>query len=166
MRDDGAHPVDVLPEYVRGAAPDPEAVRRHLAACEDCRREAELLRSLADAPVPRLTPRERERVFAAVGAPGRRGGSWRSAAWKVAAAIALLATGLAVWQVNRVAPRPGEWDPAEAVRAWEADLADLRPDSADVRIALGYDPDGPAIPWGELEPADAAEVDAPWEEDR
>lgn len=185
-----AHPADRLPEYVRGEASDAGAVEAHLAACERCRREVELLRALA-APGPALSPEARERAWrgfaaalpdpAAGGAarPAGTGGfgagpasaaaepagsTWLSSAWKIAAAAAIVVMGLGVWQVNRQAAAGAGWNPTAAIRAWEADLADLRPAPEDVRLALGFEPEGAGVPWEALEGAEPPELRVPWEE--
>lgn len=175
-REGREHPVDALPEYVRGTAAEADHIGRHLESCPACREQAEVLRALASAPAPGLAPEERERLLAAIDPPAglpasrpRTGpAGWRSVGWKVAATIALAATGFGVWQVNRTASRAGgAWDPAAAVAAWEEDLADLRPDPADVQVALGVDPDGVVdLDWDELEPVDAGAVRGSWEGDR
>ncbi len=177
------HPTDALPDYVRGRAPDAEEIERHLAGCEACRLELEILRALADRSFPGLSEAERERVFAAVSAPGPPAGSggpargpalaasggWLSVAWKAAAAIALLLTGLGVWQVVRVGGEAGAgWDPQLAIDAWEVDLAALEPAPGEIRLALGLGPLDETIgmSWDDLEGVDPTELAVPWEEDR
>ncbi|MGH7541008.1 MAG: zf-HC2 domain-containing protein, partial [Gemmatimonadota bacterium] len=132
------HPTDALPDYVRGEAADAGAIERHLARCGECRDEVTLLRTLAAAPRLALTARERERGFeafrrAAVGEErasrgsraGRRGSggpdTWRSTAWKIAAAIALLLTGYGAWRAVQVGGDAGgvAWNPQAAIDAWE-----------------------------------------------
>lgn len=171
----GDHPSDRLPEYVRGTSPDPEALEAHLSSCSRCREEVELLRALAG-PGPFLEPGERERLWERAAARGHgagRGPAWRSTAgpawlsvaWKVAAAVALVATGFGVWQVNRQAAAGGEgWDPTAALRGWEEDVETLRPGPEDVRLALGYGGEEAEVAWEELDARDAARVRAPWEE--
>ncbi len=175
------HPTDTLPDYVRGRAADAEEIERHLAACEECRLELEILRALADSSITGLNEAEREGVFArvpppppAARGPGRApalgtSGGWLSAAWKIAAAIALLLTGVGVWQVARVGGEAGAgWDPQFAIDAWEVDLAALEPGPGEIQLALGTglldDPIG--VSWDDLEGVDPTELSVPWEEDR
>lgn len=163
-----AHPSDRLPEFVRGEASDHGAVEAHLAACERCRREVELLRALTT-PGPPLSPEARERAwrgFAAALPASGAGGTWLSPVWKVAAAAAVVVMGLGIWQANRHAAAGGGWDPATAMRAWEADLADLRPEPEEVRLALGFEAEGGAVPWEALEGPEPPEIEVPWEEGR
>ncbi len=178
------HPTDTLPDYVRGRAADADEIERHLAGCEQCRLELEILRALADRSFPGLSEAEREGAFAGVsppapspagGGPAHGGpalaasGGWLSVAWKVAAAIALLLTGVGVWQVVRVGGEAGAgWDPQFAIDAWEVDLAALEPAPGEIRLALGIglldEPMG--VSWDDLEGVDPTELAVPWEEDR
>lgn len=68
------------------------AVEAHLATCDDCRAELEMLRDLRAAAV---TPRvDTARIAAAVTAPARlrwNAGGW--SAWRMAAAIAIMVIG-------------------------------------------------------------------------
>jgi len=165
ISDDG-HLHDELPEYARGKAADPVAIEAHLEACVECREELELLRALLEAPGERMTVSERDATFETVldraGWTGS-GSGWRSAAWKVAAAIAMTLTALGVWQTVRSGE--ASWDPAVAMEAWEADLADLDPAAADVLAALGYE-EGSDYSWLDaqtLSDLDPAELLGPWE---
>lgn len=157
------HPTDLLPEYVRGEAPEAEAIRRHLAGCARCRLEAEVVGALAEGPEARLTAEERERIFLRLPRRPSPRDAWPSVAWKVAAAVALLAVGFGTWQVNRAASG-GEWDPAVALRGWEEELVALGPGPEDVRLALGFPAEESGATWEELDWADPAEAVVPWEE--
>lgn len=86
------------------------------------------------------------------------GPPWLSAAWKVAAAAAVVAMGLGVWQVNRHAGAADEWNPAAAIRGWEEDLEDLRPAPEEVRAALGYEVEETGVPGEALVERFAARV--------
>lgn len=157
------HPSDRLPEYVRGAVPDGTDIERHLAECADCRDEVEILRALADSPVQAMSLSERERAYAALASARPPGPAWMSIAWKVAAAIALLLTGVGVWQVATTAGA-AEWNPTVAEEAWETDLADLEPEPGDVILALGYGQDMADSIWEDLDALDPLELVGPWEE--
>lgn len=176
------HPADRLPEHARGAASEAEAraIERHVAACGRCRDELELLRTLAGSSAVTMTAEERERAFEAfqrrrraVPAPGAQSRDWRSAAWKVAAAIALVLTGAGVWRIAEIGGAGAEgraWDPQAAIEGWERDLADLRPDPGAVRLALGvggYEGTELSGPWEtDVAPVDPGELRVPWEEER
>lgn len=169
------HPTDVLPEYVRGRAESPESIERHLAGCETCRAEVEILRALAESPVAPMTGAEREFAYQRFARRRREAGGWLAAAWKIAAAIALLLTGVGVWQVVRTGGGSAEWNPQVVLDAWEEDLADLQPDVGELRLALGFvtlDGEMLDVPWEEfevtweeLEGIDSIDFVAPWEED-
>lgn len=86
---------DRLPEYVHGALSDSEraAVARHLEGCEDCRAEVELIQAAARAiPVPKV---DIAKIVAAVaGSRKPEARSWFAGrAWRVAAAIGIVAVG-------------------------------------------------------------------------
>ncbi len=165
------HPVDRLPDYARGGAPDHEAIEHHLRSCASCRLELELLRAMAVEPEP-LSDIERERVYrgvaAARGGGGRVAGRvWTSHVWKVAAAVALLLTSVGVLEVIERAPVPG-WDPQVALEGWEDEIADLGVSEGEIRLALGVggleDP-AVSLPWDGFE-SEGGEMVPPWEEDR
>lgn len=165
------HPTDALPDYVRGRAESPRVIERHLEECEVCRSELEILRTLADAPVTGMTGSERERVYREFARRRATGGGWGVGIWRTAAAIALLLTGMGVWQIVKTAETAVGWDPQIAIEAWEEDLADLQLPPGEVRLALGFDgvtAEGLGVPWDELEGVDLEPLDlvAPWEEDR
>lgn len=156
-----------LPEYVRGKAPDEAQVERLLAEDSGAREEVEILRALAEAGVEPMSRAEREYVFEEFRRSRRVSGTWLSAAWKIAAAIALLLTGVGVWQIATVSVN-GEWDPTLAIEGWQADLEDLQPAATDVILALGYDvePVVPWAPWDEAGSLDPDELVGPWEVER
>jgi hypothetical protein len=165
------HPTDALPDYARGRAESPDAIERHLAGCETCRAELEILRALADAPVEDMTAIEREDVYRGFARRRATGGGWKVATWRIAAAIALLLTGVGVWQIFKTSQGAGGWDPQIVIEAWEEDLVDLQLPPGEVRLALGFDgptEEGLGVPWEELEAVDfdPLEMAAPWEEDR
>jgi anti-sigma factor RsiW len=100
---------DLLPAYLAGelSGDESEAVRSHLAACEDCRVEADLIERIR-----RTTPQPRAALGASVrdgirsGSGGRAGGISRH--WWIAAAATVvlsLGTGL-VWQQMQGDPLP------------------------------------------------------------
>ncbi|MFQ5680056.1 MAG: hypothetical protein ACE5HP_11435 [Gemmatimonadota bacterium] len=158
----GGHPSDSLPEYLRGDAPDAAAIRKHLRTCDGCRRELEALRALIDVPGEPLSAEERQALYARIGGPRVATRGWRRATWRSAAAVALLVAAGGMWQLSRTAR--SEWNPTAAVRAWDTDLADLRPDAEDVRVALGVDDARTDVEWEALDPRDPAQVPVPWEE--
>lgn len=165
------HPVDLLPEYVRGELPSIVDVEDHLDGCESCRREVELLRALALPLDDPLSDLERAKVYRAISA-GRRapsggtaGSAWLRATWRVAAGVALLLTSAGVWQVVQTG-EAGGWDPDLAMDGWAEDLADIDLTEGELRLALGagliddpsldlvwddavVDPDDIAVPWEE-----------------
>ncbi len=165
------HPADMLPDYVRGRAENPGAIERHLAECETCRSELEILRALAEAPLADMTELERQRAYGQFARRRTASGGWQVAAWRIAAAIALLLTGVGVWQIFKTGGLEETWDPQIVLEAWEDDLADLQLSAGEVTLALGYGEmttDGLGVPWDELEAVDLDPIDlaAPWEEDR
>jgi hypothetical protein len=163
------HPTDALPDYARGRADNPEAIERHLAECEACCVELEILRALADAPVAEMTAAEREYAYQRFAQRRRDTGGWLSATWKIAAAIALLLTGVGVWQVFKTGGDASDWNPQLVLDAWEEDLADLQPGVGEVQLALGFvslDGEQFGVPWEEMEGIDPIDLAAPWEEDR
>ncbi len=165
------HPVDELPDYVRGCAPDAEAIDRHLVQCETCRAEVEVLRALVDSGPELLSDVERQRVFRAfderratpVSATGPVNPRWISRTWRVAATIALLLTGIGVWRVVQSRPAASDWSPELALEGWRRDLAELEIGPGDVRVAFGFDV-ADEIQWEDLEGLDPYDVIAPWEE--
>jgi hypothetical protein len=165
------HPTDALPDYVRGGVERPRLIEQHLAECELCRSELEILRTLADAPVTGMTGSEREQVYSEFARRRATGAGWGVAIWRTAAAIALLLTGVGVWQIVKTAGTSAGWDPQIVIEAWEEDLAELQLPPGEVRLALGFDgvtAEGLRVSWDELEGADLEPLDlvAPWEEDR
>lgn len=168
------HPTDTLPDYARGRVEDAEPIERHLAECRACRVELEILRALADSEAEGMTAAEREFVYDRFARRRRETASWLAATWKIAAAIALLLTGVGVWQIVRTGGGAGDWNPQLVLDAWEEDLADLQPAVGEVRLALGFvSLDGEAleaweefdVPWEEMEGVDPIDLVAPWEED-
>lgn len=99
------HVLDELDAVARGLLPEPEALRvdAHLRECAGCRAELEAVRAgqgaLAALGVPDLPPSAWESVRA------RRPGRVR-AAWAIAAAAVIAATGLALLAGRRPAPPP------------------------------------------------------------
>jgi len=161
---DREHPTDLLPDSLRGAlSPEQEReVAAHAESCSVCAEELDVLSLLAEHPVPALTAEERSRVYDRIGlggiAPGSGGAGrsdWRSAAWKVAAAIALLITGIGVWQIYLTGSSGTGWSAAAVLEAWEEDVREIDPSSEDARALLAFfEPDGLQI--GEAD----AELDA------
>ena len=165
------HPVDLLPEYVRGGLPSTVEVERHLAGCESCRLEVELLRVLAAPIEAPLSDVERARIYRAASAArsaasgGTAGSAWLRATWRIAAAIALLFTSVGVWRVVQTGGS-GEWDPELAMEGWAQDLADIDLSEGDLRLALGaglIDDPALAVGWDDAA-LDPAEITVPWEE--
>ncbi len=113
MSQQPAHPIEFLPELALGVLPEADArpIRAHLAACQACAEEfaelervAALLPLAAEAPAPPAAARERllARVRAA-GPPARHARPVRWPLLQAAAALLLLAAGLAAgWSL---APR-------------------------------------------------------------
>jgi hypothetical protein len=97
---------DQLDRYLAGAleATETEAVRAHLARCEECRADEAAARFLAPrvAALPRSVPPERP-LWAGIESRLRARRSWAMPAWlPIAAAIALVAG--AVWWSTREGP--------------------------------------------------------------
>jgi len=163
------HPVDELPEYVRGDACDAARIEGHLAVCDDCRAELALLRALGGSGPPPLSDVERERVRRGVQA--RRGASrrmgphpWLAVTWRVAAGIALLLTSVGVWRVVQQGSAT-DWDPGLALDGWGEEVAELGLEAGDVRLALGVgilDDAGAEPSW---DGSDLEELMLPWDED-
>jgi len=95
-----------LPEYVHGAldAPQREQIEAHLLACADARRELALVRAARDAIVRRTPVVDPNGIMSAVRAARLRPRAVpvyvisRRAVWRIAAAVALVATGaLGYW---------------------------------------------------------------------
>lgn len=164
------HPVDVLPEYVRGGFSGAEAVERHLAGCETCRLEVEMLRALAAPIDSALSDLERARTYRAIAAQrevrsgGTAGSTWLRATWRIAAAVALLLTSVGVLRVVQ-AGGATDWDPDLAMEGWTQELADIELTDGEMRMALGAGFfDDPAFdPWAGAS-VDPGEFDIPWEE--
>lgn len=141
---DGEHPSDELPDFLHGAlSSDREReVSRHLEECSVCAEELDVLSLLAEQAAPSMTPEERSRIYAQVGFGGRTSGGagggsdWRRAAWKMAAAIALLITGVGVWQVYLAGSSDSVWSASAALEAWEQDVSELAPSSEDAEALL------------------------------
>lgn len=178
IRQHADHLTDALPEYARGRMEAPDAIaaiERHLSECDACRVELEILRALADAPLAVMTDAEREYAYGRFAERRRETRGWLAATWKIAAAIALLMTGVGVWQVVRAGGETGEWNPQFVLDAWEEDLADLQPGVGELGLALGFvSLEGEAlggpweefgVPWEEMEGVDPIDLEAPWEED-
>ena len=168
------HPTDWLPEYVRGQVQDAHEIERHLAACSRCREELELLRVLAEAPPGAMSEAERELVYGLIRERRRVAGSWLAGAWKVAAAIALVVSGVGIWQIVATGEASDEWSPAVAMSGWEAEIEDLGVGASDVILALAYAQDrgdGMGTSLADLDPEDLEslepeEIVAPWEEEQ
>lgn len=140
------HPSDLLPDFLRGAL-SPEQKREvaaHVGDCPECAEELDVLSLLAEQPVPALTAEERRRVydridFGGIASTGSAGGSeWRTAVWRIAAAIALLATGVGVWQVYLAGSSEAGWSATAALEAWEADVREIDPSSEDAQALLAF----------------------------
>jgi hypothetical protein len=111
-----------------------------------------VLSLLAEQPVPVLTAEERKQVYDRVDFGGiaslgsTRRSDWRSAVWKLAAAIALLATGVGVWQVYLAGSSEAGWSATAALEAWEEDVREIAPSSEDAQALLAFfEPDGPQL---------------------
>jgi len=167
------HPVDALPDYARGTAADADSIERHLAGCEACRVELEILRALAAADPAPLTDIERRAAYRSFESRRSTGGRarkpWLDATWRAAAGIALLLTSVGVWRAVGSGASAPEWNPEAALEGFVEDLADLDLPDREVRAVLGVglldDPDA-AGPWDGLETAEPAEIRLPWEEER
>jgi hypothetical protein len=164
------HPVDVLPEYIRGGFSGAEEVERHIAGCESCRLEVEMLRALAEPIESPLSDLERARTFRTITARrgvrsgGTAGSAWLRATWRIAAAVALLLTSVGVWRVVQ-AGGASDWDPDLAMEGWTQELADIELTDGELRMALGAGIiDDPSLdPWAGAS-VDPGELDVPWEE--
>ena len=157
------HATDQLPEYSRGELPEGEraVVQDHLASCPACRRELDLLQALLEAPEPRLEPAEAERLYTPLAQGRRRGwavGRRRAGVWQAAAGLAVVLAGYGVWLASR-SDREADrsWSAEEALAGWDADLAELRPEVADLQVALGGDAE--AV-WPDIAGESLAEPDA------
>ena len=144
------HPLDELPDFVHGTlSSDREReILAHAEECPTCAEELDVVSLLAGQPVPAMTVEERSRTYERI-AFGRResGGSgsrlsggtgWRSAAWKVAAAIAVLATGVGVWQVYLTGSSGSGWSATAVLEAWEEDVSELDPSAEDAAALLTF----------------------------
>jgi len=169
------HPVDVLPDYVRGDVANTAEIERHLAACETCRAEVEILRvltrpvatSLSDVEAARVYREfESRRVVAGIdrAAPPPR---WLRTTWRAAAGIAVLLTSVGVWRVVQVGAT-SDWDPDAAIEGWEQDLAGLELSVGELRLALGvvFVDDASDLGWDGLETVDVGAIEVPWEDGR
>lgn len=163
------HAGDLLPELARGELPEERrrAVEAHLASCERCREELEIVRALLAGPAGSMSSAERTEALAEI--RRRRGGGrpGSGSVWKTAAAVAAVAAGLAVWQLRggrSAAPASGAgWSPAAALAAWESDVQQLRPDSSEVEVALGLPDVDAGSDWSDVSPSDVEGLAAPWE---
>jgi anti-sigma factor RsiW len=169
------HPVDDLPDFVRGSTAHAATIESHLAGCATCRSEVALLRTLAETVGEGVSAIESERVYREFERrrredrlPSRRAGSrWMSVTWKLAAGFAMLLTSVGVWRVVQSGSASG-WDPEVAVQGFAQDLADIELSVGDLRLALGVGlVDDPALDpgWDMLE-TDVPEIGVPWENDR
>lgn len=164
------HPVDALVDYARGAAADAEGIERHLAGCETCRVELEIVRALAAAAPAPLTDIERRtayRSFEARRTAVPRGRTpWLGATWRVAAGIVVLLTSAGVWRAVDGGSPVTEWNPDAALEGFVEDLADLDVSDREVSAVLGVGLlDDPAGPWVALE-GGGSDAGIPWEEER
>ena len=172
------HPVDALPDFVRGSVSDAGEIERHLRDCASCREEVAILRALAR-PAVGMTADESARVWSGFAsaratplgagpATGRRS-SWISAAWKIAAGFALLFTSVGVWRIVQ-AGSTTEWNPDAALDGWAEEVADLELSRGELRLVLGMGLlDEIALEDGwtmGLSPTDVDELTVPWEEER
>lgn len=171
------HPVDALPEFVRGSASETAEVERHLRGCAACREEVAILRAFARRD-DGMTSDESERVWAgfasALAAPGGASPTagrpvWISVAWKVVAGLALVFTSVGVWRVVQTGA-PAEWNPDAALDGWADEVADVQLSRGELRLALGSGLlDEISLEGGwtlGLSPADVDELAVPWEEER
>jgi len=173
------HPIDVLAEYARGTATDAEDIERHLAVCEVCRLELEIVRALAaesQAPLTDIERRAVYRSFEARRADARRTRlrreprpGWLAVTWRAAAGIALLLTSVGVWRIVDGEAPAGEWNPQVALEGFRQDLDELGMDGGEVRAVLGVglleDP-GVGGPWVGSEAVEPGDARPPWEEER
>ncbi|MDX1396740.1 MAG: zf-HC2 domain-containing protein [Gemmatimonadota bacterium] len=172
------HPVDALPDFVRGRASDAAEIQHHLHGCESCREEVALLRALAGTAAA-MTAEESARVWSGLAAArvatveaspeaGRRS-TWLSVAWKVAAGFALLFTSVGVWRIVQTGSTP-EWNPDAALDGWAEEVADVELSRGELRLVLGTGLlDDIALDEGwtmGLSPGDVDELTVPWEEER
>ena len=141
---DGEHPSDELPDLLNGElSPDREReVAAHVEQCSECAAELEVLSLLAGQPAPTMTDAERQAVYDRIGfgrsASLTSGSDWRSAAWKVAAAVALLITGVGVWQVYLAGSSEVGWSAAAVLEAWDEDVREFAPSAEDADALLAF----------------------------
>jgi anti-sigma factor RsiW len=150
-RRDREHPTDLLPDFLHGAL-GPEQKREvaaHVDDCPVCAEELDVLSLLAEQPAPGMTREERDRIYDRIDFGGRASpepagaSGWWSAAWKVAATIALLATGVGVWQIYLAGSSGAGWSATAALEAWEEDVREVDLSSEDARVLLAFfEPDG------------------------
>jgi len=161
------HPTDALPEYARGVATETAALERHLAVCEACRVELEVLRALHESGPTPLSDLERQRVYRSFEAKRARTTvralQWRPATWKAAASLTLLLGSVGVWQAVQGREESADWSPELALDGWSEDLADLDVGPGAVRLAFGVGT-GDEILWEALDGVDPYDLAAPWEE--
>ena len=161
------HPVDVLPEYVRGDCPGADAIERHLHECERCRLEVEVLAALNSARPSPLSDIETERAYRGFETQRVAGSSrWLATAWRVAASVALLLTSVGVVRIVQERPQT-DWDPDVAIQGWVEELADPDLPAPEMRLALGaslLDDAGLGLPWDDLDDVELGEL--PWENER
>lgn len=163
----GDHPIDALPDYVRGAATETDALERHLAQCESCRVELEVVRALHESGPTPLSDLERQRVYRAFDVQRMEtaagGPRWLRTTWRAAATIALLLTGVGVWQFVQNGEAATDWSPELALEGWSDDLADLNIGLGAVQLAFGVGTEN-EIPWDDLEGVDPFDLATPWED--
>jgi predicted anti-sigma-YlaC factor YlaD len=131
---------DALPDMLHGRldAAARARVEEHLAGCEECRRELQLLQSLRKAaPQPAV---DVARIVAALPSPHRRS-AWTAHVWQIAAAVVFIAVGSStvVTYLHR------ERRPDSAATATVATAAGsamggstTAAHSGDVELAVGY----------------------------
>lgn len=169
------HPLDDLPEYVRGESANGPEIDRHLDRCESCRTEVEILRVLSEPPAQALSEADAERVYrsfetrrlADLTARGTPGPRWLRVSWRLAAGFAVLLTSVGVWRVVQTGSASG-WDPDVAVEGFVQDLAGIDLSAGEVRLALGVglaDPELDPV-WDAVGEGDVEELAVPWETDR
>jgi anti-sigma factor RsiW len=156
------HTTDRLPEYSRGELPPEEraSVEAHLDSCPTCREELELLEALLSASSPELDASTAKRLYTPL--PADRERFWRAGVWRAAAGIVILLTGYGIWLAGQTDEVESSWSADAALADWDADLAELRPGTLDLRVALGAN-GGPAA-WPEMEGDGMEGLEGTWGE--